>query len=167
MQAVEHDYLTDEIDPIDIVESLAEVRDWTFDRVDDDQIAMAVEGQWRTYAVTLARAPHDDTLRLVCTFELNPPDDRLGALRRTVEGANERLWTGGFGFWEDQGLMAFRYALTLAGGATATPGQIDAMLRAAVGACERFYPAFQLAAWGGEAPEAALGVAMAEAYGRA
>ena len=41
------------------------------------------------------------------------------------------------------------------------------MVRAAVAACERFYPAFQLVAWGGETPEKALGIAMAEAYGRA
>ena len=41
------------------------------------------------------------------------------------------------------------------------------MVRAAVTACERFYPAFQLVAWGGERPEKALGIAMAEAYGRA
>ena len=34
-------------------------------------------------------------------------------------------------------------------------------------ACERFYPAFQLVAWGGETPEKALGIAMTEAYGRA
>jgi hypothetical protein len=167
MQAVEHDFHTDAIDPIDIVESLAETRDWEFDRVDDDQIAMAVEGQWRTYAVTLAWSAHDETLRLVCTFEISPPEARRAAVREAVELANERLWTGGFALWPEEELMAFRYALTLAGGAVATPGQIDAMLRAAVGACERFYPAFQLVGWGDETPEVAMGVAMTEAYGRA
>jgi hypothetical protein len=167
MQAVEHDFHTDEIDPIDIVETLAEHRDWEFDRVDDHQIAMAVEGQWRTYAVTLAWSRHDETLRLVCTFEMAPPEARRAALREAVAEANDRLWTGGFGFWPEEELMAFRYALTLAGGAMATPAQIDAMIRAAVGSCERFYPAFQLVAWGEETPEDALGVAMTEAYGRA
>ena len=38
---------------------------------------------------------------------------------------------------------------------------------AAVMACERFFPAFQLVAHGSEAPEKALGIAMTEAYGRA
>ena len=45
--------------------------------------------------------------------------------------------------------------------------QIACCARAAVMACERFYPAFQLVAWGGETPEKALGIAMTEAYGRA
>ena len=38
-------YLEDDIHPIDIVEHLAERHDWDFDRIADDQIAMAVEGQ--------------------------------------------------------------------------------------------------------------------------
>ena len=33
--------------------------------------------------------------------------------------------------------------------------------------CERFYPAFQLATWGEQDPQAAIDVAIAEAYGRA
>ena len=38
----------EDLHPIDIVETLAEHHAWEFDRVTDDQIAMAVEGQWRT-----------------------------------------------------------------------------------------------------------------------
>ncbi|MFZ8941980.1 MAG: diacylglyceryl transferase, partial [Gemmobacter sp.] len=40
-------------------------------------------------------------------------------------------------------------------------------IASAVMACERYYPAFQLVGWGGRSPEAALEVAIAEAYGRA
>jgi hypothetical protein len=58
--------------PIDIVETLAEHHAWEFDRVTDDQIAMAVEGQWRTYSLTLAWSDADETLRLICTFEMEP-----------------------------------------------------------------------------------------------
>jgi hypothetical protein len=167
MEAVEHDLLSDEAHPIDIVETLAERRSWEFDRVGEDQIAMAVEGLWRTYSVSLAWAGHDQTLRLVVSFEMQPPEDRLADLALAIQQANDECWTGGFSLWRDDGLMVYRYGLTLAGGATATAGQIDAMLRAAVEACERFYPAFQLVAWGGEAPDRAIGVAIAEAWGRA
>jgi len=47
--SLSEDFLsTEDLHPIDIVESLAESNDWEFDRVTDDQIAMAVEGQWKT-----------------------------------------------------------------------------------------------------------------------
>ena len=44
--------ISEDIHPIDIVETLAEQYKWDFDRVADDQIAMAVEGQWRSYSIT-------------------------------------------------------------------------------------------------------------------
>jgi hypothetical protein len=166
MAAVEH-FHSEDLHPIDLVESLAEVREWDFDRIGEDQIAMAVEGQWRTYSLTLAWSAHDEALRLICTFEFDPPEARVPEMLAAIEGANERLWTGGFNLWREQKLMVYRYGLTLAGGAMATPGQVDAMLRAALGACERFYPAFQLVGWGEESAADALSIALAEAYGRA
>ncbi|MCX7644454.1 MAG: YbjN domain-containing protein [Rhodobacteraceae bacterium] len=166
--ALSEQYLhTDDIHPIDIVESLAERHDWDFDRVADDQIAMAVEAQWRTYSITLAWSAQDETLRLICTFEMQPPDGRLPALYETLNRVNDSCWAGAFTYWHEQRLMVWRYGLVLAGGQVATPEQIDRLIRTAVGTSERFYPAFQLVTWGERSPEDAMQVAIAEAYGRA
>ncbi|RMD93048.1 MAG: diacylglyceryl transferase [Alphaproteobacteria bacterium] len=158
---------TEDLHPIDIVEHIAEYRDWEFDRVGDDQIAMAVEGQWRTYSITLAWIGHDETLRLICTFEMEPPAHRMAALYETLNRTNDALWAGAFTYWVEQRLMVYRYGLVLAGGMNASAEQIDRMIAAAVASAERYYPAFQLVAWGDRAPEEALKVAIAEAYGRA
>jgi hypothetical protein len=167
MGIVERDFDSEELHPIDIVETLAEERSWDFDRIAEDQIAMAIEGTWRTYSVTLAWSPADETLRLVCAFELDPPQRRLSAIYKAMALANDKCWSGAFVLWPEQKLMVYRYSLNCTGGATAGQAQITDMMRAAVAACERFYPAFQLVAWGGETPEKALGIAMTEAYGRA
>ena len=37
-------FLEDEIHPIDIVEHLAEHHEWELDRIEENQIAMAVQG---------------------------------------------------------------------------------------------------------------------------
>ncbi len=162
------DFLSsDEGHPIDIVETLAEHHDWEFDRVTDDQIAMAVEGQWRTYSLTLAWSAQDETLRLICTFELEPPEGRLPALYDLLNRCNDMVWNGAFTYWAEQRLMVWRYGLVLAGGQSAGPEQIDRLISSAVLASERFYPAFQLVGWGDKSPEAAMKVAIAEAYGRA
>ncbi|MEM1130537.1 MAG: YbjN domain-containing protein [Pseudomonadota bacterium] len=157
----------EEIHPIDIVESLAEHHAWEFDRVGDDQIAMAVDGQWRTYSITLAWSPGDETLRLIATFDMDPPEDRRPALYDVLNRANDTCWTGAFTYWREQQLMVFRYGLLLSGGQMAAPDQINTLIESAVAACERFYPAFQLATWGNSTPEDAMQVAIAEAYGRA
>ncbi len=161
------DLLSDEIHPIDIVETLAQHHAWEFDRVGDDQIAMAVEGQWRSYSLTLAWSGRDETLRLICTFEMEPPEARMAELYEVLNLANDMMWSGGFTYWRPQSLMVWRYGLLLSGKQMAAPEQIDQMIHAAVGACERFYPAFQLVAWADRAPEDALKLAINQAYGRA
>ncbi len=158
---------TDELHPIDIVEHIAEHHEWDFDRVADDQIAMAVEGQWRTYSITLAWSGFDETLRLICTFEMEPPEDKLPALYETLNRTNDMCWAGAFTYWSEQRLMVYRYGLVLAGGQMAGPEQIDRLIAGAVTSAERFYPAFQLVSWGDQTPEDAMHVAIAEAYGRA
>ncbi|MGF1503274.1 MAG: YbjN domain-containing protein [Paracoccaceae bacterium] len=167
MTAIEHDFPTTDLHPIDIVETLAERAAWDFDRVGEDQIAMAIEGRWRTYSLSLAWSDYDDMLRLICTFELSPPEERLDEVHALLNVANERIWSGNFVYIADQGLLAFRYGLSLAGGAMATPEQVEAMVRAAVGLSERFYPAFQLVGWAEEDAESALDLALEEAYGTA
>ncbi len=157
----------DDLHPIDIVETLAEHHAWEFDRVADDQIAMAVEGQWRTYSLTLAWSPQDETLRLICTFEMEPPEDKLAGLYDVLNRCNDMVWTGAFTWWAEQKLMVWRYGLLLSGGQIAGPEQIDRLIASAVMASERFYPAFQMVAWGDKTPAQAMKVAIAEAYGRA
>lgn len=167
MSLSEHALDGDEVHPIDIVESLAEHHDWEFDRVGDDQIAMVVEGQWKTYSLTLAWSGHDEILRLIVTFDMDPPEERRPQLFEALNAANDLCWTGGFSYWEEQKLMVFKYGLVLSGGQIACGDQINTLISNAIGASERFYPAFQLATWGEETVKNAMQVAIAEAYGRA
>ncbi|TGN58636.1 diacylglyceryl transferase [Paracoccus liaowanqingii] len=167
MAQTDHFIASDEIHPIDIVEAVATHHEWDFDRLADNQIAMAVEGQWRSYSLTLAWSPGDEVLRLICTFEMDPPEGRLPAIYETINLANDQVWDGGFTFWVPQRLMVWRYGLVLAGDAIALPEQVDQMIGNALTACERFYPSFQLAGWGDTTPAAALDIALGAAYGRA
>lgn len=165
--ALSEQFLQEDIHPIDIVEHIACDHDWEFDRIGDDQIAMAVEGQWRTYSITLAWSPHDETLRMVCTFEMEPPEEKLSTLYHMLNDVNDQCWAGAFTFWDAQKLMVYRYGLVLAGGQDASPEQIATLIDTAVMSAERFYPAFQLVVWGDRSPRDAMQVAIAEAYGRA
>ncbi|SLN48513.1 hypothetical protein PSA7680_02498 [Pseudoruegeria aquimaris] len=167
MSLSEHYSEAEDLHPIDIVETLAEHHAWEFDRVADDQIAMAVEGQWRTYSITLAWSDYDETLRMICTFEMEPPEDRVPALYEALNHTNDQCWAGAFTYWHEQRLMVYRYGLVMAGGQLPMSEQIGTLISTAVRASERFYPAFQLVAWANQTPEEAMQVAIAEAYGRA
>lgn len=153
--------------PIDIVESVAAHHDWDFDRLAQDQIVMVVQGQWRSYGLTLSWSAHEAVLRLICSFDLDPPADRLPMIYEALNLANDQVWNGGFAFWSRQRLMVWRYGLVLAGDAVPSTEQVDRMIANALISSERFYPSFQLVAWGNTHPAAALDIAMGEAYGRA
>ena len=165
--ALSEQFLEEDLHPIDIVEHIAEHHDWTFDRIADDQIAMAIEGQWKTYSITLAWSGYEEMLKMVCSFEMEPPSDRMPQLYEVLNQINDQCWAGGFTYWTEQNMMIYRYGLVLAGSQDASPDQIDTMINAAIMSAERFYPAIQLATWGGRSVEDAMQVAIAQAYGRA
>jgi len=165
MGAVAHHLTTDDHHPIDIVQHLAQHHAWDFDRIEDDQIAVVIEGLWANYALSLAWSPRDETLRMICTFDLDTPADKLGGLYDVLNRANDKIWSGAFGLWSAQKMMVFRYGLNLCGDATASAVQIDDIVASAVRECERFYPAFQLVCWGDNSPAEAMEMAIEEAAG--
>lgn len=167
MIVAERDFRAADGHPIDVVETLAERSAWEFDRIGEDRIAVAVEAQWRIYSLSLAWSERDDMLRMLCTFELNPPEDRMDEFFRLLNLANDRVWGGGFTYWADRRLAAFRHGLTLAGGARATPQQVEALVLNAVGLSERFYPAFQLVCRAGSSAAEAVETAIEDAWGTA
>lgn len=159
-----HEY---EANPIDVVEQMAATREWEFDRVGDDRISMDAQGAWKTYSITLALSRQDGMLRIMCTFNLDPPKEKVPQILDTLNRANDRCWVGNFSFWSETGLMAFRYGLLLPEDGIACEEQIESMLLSAIAMCERFYPAFQLVAWTDQTPEDAMDLAISEAYGTA
>jgi hypothetical protein len=80
---------------------------------------------------------------------------------------NEQLWVGHFGLWERESVVIFRHALLLAGGAEPSRVQCEAILQAAIAACERYYQAFQFVIWAGRSAREALDAALFETAGEA
>ena len=73
---------------------------------------------------------------------------------------------GHFDVWTGEGLVMFRQGLML-NGASATPGQCEALMRAALEACERYYKAFQYVVWAGRDTKSAMASVMFDTQGSA
>jgi len=152
--------------PIDLVEQLALGHDWACDRTADDELTLIVAGNWTDYHVSLNWRNDLEALHLACAFDFKVPDNRLGEMYRLVAQINEQLWLGHFDLWMQEGLVMFRHALLL-NGSVATPSQCEAMLRAALEACERYYQAFQFVVWAGKESREALVSTIFETEGQA
>jgi len=108
-----------------------------------------------------------EALHLACAFDLKVPDRRRAEVLQLIARLNERLWIGHFDLWTNDGLVMFRHALVLTGGVAATNRQCEALLDAALEACERNFQAFQFVIWAGKSAAEAMDAAMFETAGEA
>ena len=156
-----------ENNPVDVVERLASLHEWAFDRAGDDEITMLVGGKWSDYQVSFTWMHNIEALHLACAFDLKVPERRRDEVQKLIALVNEQLWIGHFDLWTQDGMVMFRHALVLAGGVEATSQQCQALLSSALEGCEGYFPAFQFVVWAGKPAREALDAAMFETSGEA
>ena len=108
-----------------------------------------------------------ESLHLACAFDLKVPDRRKPEVRQLLSHINEQLWIGHFDLWPGESLVMFRHSLVLTGGMEASSKQCEAVLEAALDACERYYQAFQFVVWAGKGAREAIDSAMFDTSGEA
>jgi hypothetical protein len=155
------------INPLDVVERLAAVNDWSFERASDDEITILVTGKWTDYQVSYTWMGDIEALHLACAFDLKVPERRRAEVQALIGMINERLWVGHFDLWVTEGILMFRHALVLAGGTEASGKQCEALLGNALDTCERYFTSFQFVVWAGKGAREALDAAMFDTSGEA
>ena len=160
---------TDEprLNPLDVVERIASVHDWSFERSSDDEITILVTGKWTDYQVSYTWMGDIEALHLACVFDLKVPERRRAEVQQLISQINEQLWVGHFDLWVQDGIVMYRHALVLAGGMAPSGEQCEALLGTALDTCERYFPAFQFVVWAGKGAREALDAAMFETSGEA
>ena len=153
--------------PVDVIERLAALHNWTFDRDEEDEISIAVSGGWADYNIAFTWLQDMEALHVACAFDLKVPAARRTEVLSLVALVNEQMWIGHFDIWPSDGVIMFRHALLLAGGAELNGRQCESVLTSAVLACERYYQAFQFVVWAGKTGREALDTAMIETRGEA
>jgi hypothetical protein len=154
-------------DPLEVVERIASGNNWPFDRVVDDEIALAVSGSRANYQVSFSWMNDIEILHLACAFEMKVPETRLAEVQQLVAAINEQLWIGHFEVWTQSGVVMFRHSLLLVGGVAVSDRQCEAAFGSALDTCERYYPAFQFVVWAGKTAREAMDAVMFETAGQA
>lgn len=152
--------------PVDMVEQLATINDWAFERSAPEELSLSISGSWCDYHLSFTWRDDLEALHLACAFDCKIAKPRLGEMYRLIALINEQLWLGHFDLWREDGMLLYRHGLLLAGGRT-HESQCEALLRAALEACERYYQSFQFVLWAGKSPEEALAASLFETQGQA
>jgi hypothetical protein len=153
--------------PVDLVERLASVNEWLFERDADDEISITIQGKWAEYNLAFTWLEEIESLHLACAFDLKVPEPRKTELTRLIALINEQLWLGHFDLWNKEDVVMFRHALPLNGGMEPSSRQCEALLNAATENCERYFQAFQYVVWAGLTADAAMQSILFETVGEA
>ena len=153
--------------PVDVVERLASLNSWAFDRADEDEISILVAGVWARYEVAFTWLRQQESLHVSCSFDLKIPARKRAEIGALVQMINEQLWLGHFDLWSQEDIVMFRHSHCLAGGAQANDAQCSTIVAAALRACESYFQAFQFVLWAGKSPRESLEMAMFETQGNA
>ncbi|BAF89978.1 MULTISPECIES: YbjN domain-containing protein [Azorhizobium] len=153
--------------PVDLVEQLAAVRDWSFERSAEDEITLSLNNRWTDCHVSFQWMDEIEALHVACAFDFKVPDSRRNEVLKLLALVNEQMWLGHFDIWQQEGVVMFRHALVLAGGASASDRQCEAIVDAAMEAVDRYYPAFQFVVWAGKTAREAMDSALFETAGEA
>ena len=153
--------------PLDVVEGMAAVNGWSFERDNDDEITILVAGHWTDYQVSYTWMGDIEALHLACAFDIKVPEARRAEVQQLLSMINEQMWVGHFDLWPQDGLVMFRHALVLSGGITASGSQCQSVLSTAVEASERYFPALQYVVWAGKSAREAVDAVMFDTQGEA
>ncbi len=152
--------------PVDLMEHIACVQDWIFERSSEDELTVSVAGAWCDYHISFNWRDDLESLHMACAFDFKVPRNRLTEIYRLLVLINEQLWLGHFDIWSGEGLLLYRQGLML-NGAEPTAKQCEALLQAALDTCERYYQAFQFVVWAGKRAEDAMASTIFETEGQA
>ena len=164
MGLVEFDSLRD-AHPVDLIEQVAHINEWTFERAGDDEIAISVAGSWTDYHVSISWMEEHEALHLACAFDIRVKQSRQVEIMRLLSRINEQLLFGHFDLWEQEGAIMYRQSLLLSGGAEPNSHQVEMLLTNALEACENYFQAFQFVNWSGLNAREALDTVMFETEG--
>ena len=153
--------------PVDLIERVANVNDWAFERTGEDEISVSVAGSWADYHVSFSWMEDFEALHLACAFDLKVPELRVLEIMRLLSLINEQMLFGHFDLWEQERAIMFRQSLLLAGGAEPTSRQVEVLLSSALDACECYLQAFRFVAASPVCAKDALAGVLFETVGNA
>jgi hypothetical protein len=154
-------------DPLDLVEYILTAEEVGFERIGEQEIHFSVPGQWCDYPLWFAWRPENEVLHLCLGIDAKVKQRRRADVCDLLVRINERLASGHFDLWSEDGTIIYRHALPLPDTTLPTPGQLAAMTNAASAAAERLIPALNFVLWAGKTPSEAVEAALFETAGEA
>lgn len=152
---------------LDVVEQTVAAANWAVERSEEGVIHCASMTKWGEFGGMFSWRDEPPSLTFTLTMDLRAPNTKHAAISELLRRINERLWLGHFDYWTDEGVAVFRHTIPMLDRISPDPGEIAAILAAALDAADQFLPAFNFVVWAGKSAEEAVAAVVFETAGEA
>lgn len=152
---------------MDVVEQTLLAADWACERSEEGMIHCVSMTKWGEFGGMFAWRDEPASLNFSLTLDLRAPNAKQSVISELLRKINERLWLGHFDYWNDEGVAVFRHTIPMLDRIAPDPGEISAILTAALEAADQFLPAFNFVVWAGKSAEEAVAAVVFETHGEA
>jgi hypothetical protein len=167
MSAYAERTLDEAVNPLDIVEELVVANEWPFQRSGEGELETEIAGRWCDYRVMFVWQEESSALHFCCRIDTRVAPCHRPIVSELITQVNGRLWLGHFDLSGDNETIVLRHTSLLRGIATVSAEIVEDLIDLGISECDRYYPAFQLAMWGGKSVSEAMAESILEPVGEA
>ena len=153
--------------PLDILETIAGQNEWPYERSNDEEIIVAVSGDWCDFHIRYFWVAEDNLLQAAGMLDMRVPNMKKARMLETINLVNERLAIGHFSIWTEDNTLMFRHSSMLGDDHDLTAATCEKITEAILAESNKYYPVFQFVLWAGKSPEEAMKAAMLDTIGEA
>lgn len=153
--------------PLDILEMIAGQNEWPYERSDDDEITVAVSGEWCDFHIRFFWVESESLLQAAGMLDMRIPDSKKFNILDAINLVNERLAMGHFAIWTEDNSLMFRHTHMVDEGGEVTTSVCEKITDGILSESNKYYPVFQFVLWAGKSAEEAIAAAMLDTVGEA
>ncbi|MBL8637419.1 MAG: YbjN domain-containing protein [Alphaproteobacteria bacterium] len=139
-------FLSEEVsNPLDGVEDLLASQNWTFNRMNRDELLLEMKGTRGVYHMIFTWEESIGAMQFCCEFDLRLADQNYASACCTLNNMNNKLWLGHFDLDGESMTPCFRHT-QLFRGLTQTSGAdyLQDLIHVAIEQCDQNYAVFQM-----------------------
>ena len=142
--------------PLDSVEDVLNAHNWSFNRMNTDELMVQVCGKSCEYRLFFIWQEEMQALQFCCQYDLVIKDKEYLKAAKALMAVNENLWMGHFDLPKDTGTPSFRHTCLLRGNKNMVYDQIEDLVDISLVQCERYFHVFNMISHATEADEQSL-----------
>jgi len=154
--------------PLDCVEDILAGQEWTYDRLNEDELTVVVSGRGGHYRIVFLWDEQTSLMEFSCEYDLSIPKTQIDTIAHTIMAINKRLKIGHFSLHSNGRTPIFRHNALYRGYLPmSATDHIQNLLEMALQTCENYYSTFEILAAPQPVNDAMLSLALMETAGAA